>query len=142
MKVRVGFISNSSSSSFVCTYIGIPAKKIIKKKKGKVFIDGKEVEIDTENYEEEEVFESDPPYFLDEFFTKHKVKLAAVGPDIGYVLHSDNGWSDEEGQRNTEPFGDIAKLTKKFEKAKAEFEKIGYKGPLTMRLYTEFEVGY
>ena len=83
MKFRVGFVSNSSSSSFVCTYIGIPSKKIIKKKGGVPFINNQELVVeqdpDEEGYEDEDYEEYGNEdkalqYSLDKFFRKSKIK--------------------------------------------------------------------
>ena len=146
MKFRVGFVSNSSSSSFVCTYIGIPSKKIIKKKGGVPFINNQELVVeqdpDEEGYEDEDYEEYGNEdkalqYSLDKFFRKSKIKLQSVGNDIGFKVLS---YSDFE-LVSSDSIGDLNKITKQFEQATAEFTKIGYTGPLQMNIYSEFREG-
>jgi hypothetical protein len=132
MKTRSGFVSNSSSSSFVCTFIGIPSNKIIKQKGDKIFINGENVDhCSVDEYS----------YLLDAFFQKHKVKLAAVGNSIGYILKSQVNYSDGnkaiDVNGDLSAIGDLEYIKEKFDKATIEFKKIGYEGQLKTYLYSE-----
>ena len=138
MKVRSGFVSNSSTSSFICNFIGVPAKKIIKRKKGTVLINGQVVEKD------ENVFDEDRELIIDDFFNEHKINLAAVGDSIGWVLTNHNDYVSYGGYEcpgTTSNLGDFVKIQKQWQKAIEEFKKIGYEGSLKMYMYSQIDVG-
>ena len=134
MKIRSGFVSNSSTSSFVCTFIGVPTKKIIKKKKGNVLING-------EVFTTEDEFAGDEEYTVDDFLSQKKIKLAVVGNSIGYMVASESDCLSYDVTGSTDKIGDLAAVTKTWEEAVAEFKKVGYEGPLKMYMYSEVSAG-
>ena len=147
MKVRSGFVSNSSTSSFICTFIGVPEKKIVKHKKDKIVINGETIfSFKESEYEDEDAaYEKDREYIIDEFFNKKKIKLATVGNNVGFILSSESdclSYSEEdETSGSTDVIGDLFKIQKKWNEAITEFKKIGYEGPLKMYQYSEVGQG-